>query len=174
MNINRKKQWLILILLVFSVSVFAEVKIGVINADEVIRRTARGKEAIKRLESLGILKQKKIAEMRNEIKKLENDLLSPAVKSEVKQTKNLLLQDKQTKLNRYIQDSRREYELKFKTEMEKLQQEVMPVITRIGKSMGYTIIFDARVAGISYFEKKIDITDLVIKEYDSFSAKKSK
>ena len=170
----KKTLTFVFVILIAGLYVHAEMKIGIINADEVIRRTARGQEVIKRLESLGILKQKKITEMRNEIKKLENDLLSPAVKSEVKQTKNLLLQDKQTKLNRYIQDSRREYELKFKTEMEKLQQEVMPVITRIGKSMGYTIIFDARVAGISYFEKKIDITDLVIKEYDSFSAKKSK
>ena len=51
--------------------------------------------------------------------------------------------------------------------MQTLQKEVMPIIDKIGKSKGFTLVFDLSIAGISYFDKTIDITELVIKEIDS-------
>ena len=51
--------------------------------------------------------------------------------------------------------------------MQKLQKEVMPIIDKIGKSKGFTIVFDLSISGISYFDKTIDITDVVIKEIDT-------
>jgi len=48
-----------------------------------------------------------------------------------------------------------------------LEKAVMPVIDQIGKSNGFTIIFDITRPGIVYFDQAIDITPDVIKAFDN-------
>jgi len=146
---------------------FAEVKIGVINAQKVIASTKRGKEIQAKLENYGKSKQKKVEAMQAEIKKLEAAIQSPALNEGTRQKKSEDLQKKKINLKRYYEDTQKELRKKYQTEMQTLQKEVMPIIDKIGKSKGFTLVFDLSIAGISYFDKTIDITELVIKEIDS-------
>ncbi|MEN8221986.1 MAG: OmpH family outer membrane protein [Acidobacteriota bacterium] len=146
---------------------FGEVKIGVINAQKVIASTKRGKEIQAKLENYGKSKQKKVEVMQAEIKKLEASLQSPALNESTREKKTLELQTKKTNLKRYYEDTQKELRRKYQTEMQTLQKEVMPIIDKIGKSKGFTLVFDLSIAGISYFDKTIDITEIVIKEIDS-------
>ena len=58
--------------------------------------------------------------------------------------------------------------------MMKLTNEVMPIIKKIGESKNYTLIFDIQSSGISYFDKTIDITNEVIRDYDAKYPEKTK
>ncbi|MEN8153564.1 MAG: OmpH family outer membrane protein [Acidobacteriota bacterium] len=163
------KKTLIMVVTILTLTLFAfsEVKIGVINAQKVIMATKRGKQIQKKLENLGKSKQQKAQTMQAEIKNLEKSLQSPALNNTAREKKALELQAKKTNLKRYVEDTQKELRRNYQKEMQKLQVEVMPIIDQIGKSKGFTIIFDLSIAGISYFEKTIDITNLVIKEIDA-------
>ncbi len=154
-------------ILTLSFYTFAEVKIGVINAQKVIASTKRGKEIQAKLENYGKSKQKKVEAMQNEIKELEKAIQSPALNDASREKKNEELQAKKINLKRYYEDTQKELRKKYQNEMQTLQKEVMPIIDKIGKSKGFTLVFDLSIAGISYFDTTIDITELVIKEIDS-------
>ncbi len=154
-------------LLTLAFYTFAEVKIGVINAQKVIASTKRGKEIQAKLENYGKSKQKKVEAMQAEIKTLEAALKSPALNSDAREQKTVALQTKKTNLKRYYEDTQKELRRKYQAEMQNLQKEVMPIIDKIGQSKGFTLVFDLSIAGISYFDKTIDITEIVIKEIDS-------
>jgi len=168
----KKTLTFVFVILIAGLYVHAEMKIGVIDPQKVVQNTTRGKEVMKKLENLGKAKQKTITDMRNEIKGLEKELLSPALNNEARQNKTVLLQDKQTKLKRLIEDSRRDFQVQYQKEMAKLRDQIMPVIAEIGKTQNFSIILDITTSGISYFDKTIDITELVIKAFNSKSGKK--
>lgn len=170
------KKTLVLIFTIFTLGalICAETKIGVISAEQVILNTIRGKQVKQKLEKLGKVIQGKIAKKDNEIKKLEKDLISPALNAETRERKATELQFKKTNLKRYAEDSRKEWQLQYKKEMMKLTNEVMPIIKKIGESKNYTIIFDIQSSGISYFDNKIDITNEVIRDYDAKYPEKTK
>jgi len=162
----KKQVILVFTILTLSLFVFAEVKIGVINAQQVIMNTKKGKEVTSRLEKLGQGKQKKVESMRSVIKKLETELASPALNTQTRESKSIQLQRKKTDLKRYIEDAQKEMQLKSQKELNILRKDIMPVIEKIGKEKGFTIILDLSTAGIAYFDKTVDITKEVISSYD--------
>ena len=170
------KKTLVLIFTIFTLGAFicAETKIGVINPDEVILKTIRGKQVKQKLEKLGKIIQEKTIKKENEIRKLEKDLVSPALNAETRERKRVELQTKQTNLKRFAEDSQKEWQLEFRKEMMKLTNEIMPIIKNIGKSKNYTLIFDYKNSGISYFDNTIDITNEVIRDYDLKYSKQNK
>ena len=167
-----KRIVLFIALLTVSLFVFAEVKIGVINAQKVIQGTKKGRAITQRLEKLGQDKQKQVESLRASIKQLEQELVSPALNAEARERKNTELQGKRTELKRFIEDAQRELQTKSQSELTKLREEIMPLIERIGKEKGFTVVLDLSISGIAYFDKSIDITDLIIAEYDKTYAGK--
>lgn len=161
----RSKKLLVLFLGVLFLSsglMFAEMKVGIINPEKVVRNTTKGKAVMKKLEDLSKGKQAKIKEMAGEIEKLEKEVMSPALNTETRQRKAMSLEDKKTRYKRYVEDSTRDFQMSYRQEMSKLQQEIMPVIAEVGKSLGYTLILDVSSSGISYFDPAIEITDKII------------
>ncbi len=170
------KKTLVLIFTIFTLGAFiyAETKIGVINPQQVILNTIRGKQVKQKLEKLAKGFQQKTIKRENEIKKLEKDLVSPALNAETRERKSVELQTKKINLKRFAEDSRKEWQAQWTKEMRELTNEIMPIIEKIGKSKNYTIIFDIQSSGISYFDKTIDITNEVIRNYDAKYPEKKK
>ena len=148
--------------------VFGQVKIGVINPEKVIRNTTRGKASLQKLDNIRASKQKRINQMQNEIKGIQNELQSPALGASARDTKSMQLQSRQTQIRRYIEDSQREIQLIVNAQMEKFRKEIMPLITDIGKAKGYSLIFDLRNSGVAYFDQAIDLTDELTRSWVSF------
>jgi Skp family chaperone for outer membrane proteins len=164
----KKSMTLISMLVILSLFTFGQttssskgIKIGVISPDRVVQNTARGKAIIESLNKLGRAKQQKIQNLRKELEDLNADLQKP-LSTSAKEEKQLLIQRKQTALKRFVQDSQAEYQREFMKVKKKLYDEIMPIIKKIGKDKGFTIIFDITTSGISYFDDKIDITNEVI------------
>jgi outer membrane protein len=163
------KKTIILMMAIFLLSVFAfsEIKIGVINPQKIMDNTKKGLEVQKRLQKLQGEKQKQGQAMQEEIKKLEKDLLSPALNNEARQKKTVELQEKQKALRRFAEDARNEFTQAYQKELAALEKEILPLIENLGKQKGFTVIFDVTTTGIAYFDQTIDITDEVIKAIDT-------
>lgn len=163
----RKTLILVVTVLVMSAFAISQVKIGVVNAQELLAKTKKGIEIQKRLEGLQQKKQKELTAKQEEIKKLEKEVLSPALNQETREKKTLDLQTKRKNLKRYIEDAQNEIQRASQKELVELEKAVMPLIDQIGKSKGFTIVFDITRPGIVYFDQAIDITGEVIKAFDA-------
>jgi outer membrane protein len=159
----RKSFVLIFTILVFSILVFSEVKIGVINAQEILSKTNIGKEVQKKLENLQNSRRKKVETLQNEIKNLQKDLTSPALNTEAREKKTRELEDKRLEYNRLLQDIQKELKNESQKEMMELYKKIMPIIKEVGVAQKFTLILDMTSSGIAYFDEAIDITNEVIK-----------
>jgi outer membrane protein len=163
------KKSLILIFTILTLGVFAfsEVKVGVINAQEIMQKTKRGQQVQKKLEGMQKERQQKIISMQDGLKKLEKELSSPALNADTRSKKTREAQDKKLQLQRFLEDAQKEMQMATQKEIMKLQKEIMPIIQEIGKQKGFTLIFDVTSSGITYFDKAIDFTAEVIKAVDA-------
>jgi Skp family chaperone for outer membrane proteins len=166
----KKNLLFIVALLALSTFVFSEVKIGIINPQGVLQTSIKGKEAIERLRSLNLSKQKRYEAMQKEIETLEKDILSPALNADTREKKNSDLQNKRIDIKRFAEDAQKDSMASQQKEFESLQRELMPIIEKIAKSGGFSVILDLNTAGVTYFEPSIDITNEVIKAYDAQAA----
>lgn len=163
----KKSFILIFTLLTLSLFVFSQVKIGIINAQEIIEKTQKGKLVQAKLESLQKQKQQQLEGMQNSIKQLQKELESPALNRDTREKKTRELEDKRIDYNRFIQDTQKEMQVRSQQELLALQKEIMPLIQQIGKAKGFTIIFDMTSSGIAYFDETIDVTAEVVKAVDA-------
>jgi len=163
----KKRLFLIFALLALTTFVFSEVKIGIINPQGVLQNSVKGKEVIERLRSLNMSKQKKYEAMQKEIEALEKEVISPALNPDTRDKKNMDLQNKRIEIKRFAEDAQKDSMSMQQKEFESLQRELMPIIEKIAKGAGFSLVLDLNTAGVTYFEPAIDITDQVIKAYDA-------
>jgi outer membrane protein len=166
----KKKLFLIFALLALSTFVFSEVKIGIINPQMVLQNSIKGKEAIERLKTVQISEQKKGETMQKEIDTLEKEVLSPALNQDSRDKKTTDLQNKRIDIKRFAEDYQKKMMSAQQKEFEKIQADLMPIIEKIAKADGCSLILDLNTAGVTYFEPSIDITDKVVRAYDAQSA----
>jgi outer membrane protein len=163
----RKTIVLVMTILVLTVFVFSEVKIGVINAQLILEKTKKGLDIQKKLEKFQEEKKQQMQKMQDEIEKLRKDLMSPALNTETRDKKTLDLQTKQKELKRFYEDAQNEFQRESQKELVALEKELMPLIENLGRSKGYSIIFDITKPGIVYYDNTIDITAEIIKAVDA-------
>ena len=166
----KKNLLLILALVALSTFAFAEFKLGIINPQAVLQASVKGKEAIERLRTMQVSKQKRYEAMQKEIENLEKESMSPALNAEARDKKAQDLVNKRTEIKRFAEDAQKDSMAAQQKEFEKIQTDLMPLIEKIAKENGYSLILDLTTAGITYFEPGIDITEKVIKAYDAQSA----
>jgi outer membrane protein len=150
-----------------SLTVLAETKIGVINAQDIIQKTKKGQQIQKKLEELGNSKRMEIETKQKELEKLQKELASPALNENTRTRKNREFEDKKINFNRLVKDIQKTLQEQQQKELMALYDEIMPLIQEIGKSKGFTLILDLANSGVAYFDQTIDITEDVIKAVDA-------
>lgn len=157
-----KKLLVLSMLLIFSLALFCEMKIAVVNSAEVIQKTVKGKAILSELQQIGQEKQKRINALQNEIQSLRADLEKP-LNAATKEEKQILLERKQTEYQRFIKDSQREFQRKQQQKMGLFQQQIMPLIKDYCEKEDYTLVLELNVnSPIVHFSESIDITDKII------------
>jgi outer membrane protein len=157
--------WFTVVLLLFAGSATAratELKIGYVDAVKVLDQAPQGKSALKRLEAEFAPRDKKLVELREKIKQLEDDLEKNALvlkESERRSRERDLLTYKRD-LNRATQEFREDYNLRRNEELASLQKLVYRTIVEIAKQQHFDLILHE---GTVYASDKIDITDLVLR-----------
>jgi len=149
-------------------------KIGVVNANEVLEKSAEGKRIIVQLEDKNKKNQNDIAKLDDEIRNLQTKLNTQrlTLTQEAMMNLNSDIERKQTQRKRFAEDSNREMNELSARLFQKIQNELIPIIQQIGKDMNLDVIFDLSQSGTLYFNPTIDLTEEVIKRYDASKAAK--
>jgi outer membrane protein len=146
-----------------------ELKIGSVDIHKVVNECNEGKEDKKALakkvediQRLIVEKQKELQEMRESLEK-QAVTLTP----EVRGTKEKELQTRVRDFQRWGQDKENEIKQQ-QAEMErKIATGLQKVIQKLGDDEGYTLILNKSENIVFFASKTIDITDRVIKAYDT-------
>ncbi len=151
-------------------------KIGTIDFQRILDTSTAGKEAqaqlnkqAKQMES--DLKSKG-AEIEEDRKQFEREAL--VMNKEMKDNKE---REMRIKINDFKQLQQRytgiARELQFRL-MGEIREKVDKLVQEIGKREGYLLIFERKEAGLVYMPSKIDLTDKLIKQYNTQHAKAQK
>jgi len=173
------RRWTIVILLVtvmlgFSLVARARqtIKIGVINSQEILEKSAEGKKAIAQLEEKNRKIQQDLAKLDEQIRQLESRLSTQQLTMTQEAILSLSadLDRKRTERQRMAEDAQRDMQELTQRLYMRIQSEVMPIINKLGQEKGLDLILDLREAGVLYFSSAVDLTQEVIKRYDASKA----
>lgn len=149
-----------------------DIKIGIINMRRVIAESTAGKAAEDKVKAFY---QEKRNELQQEMQTLQEDV------KQLESQRSVLSQD--AYLERANELQKRELDIQQKSkaaerQFQNMQQEEMqkffkiagPIVEAIGVEQGFTLIFDntpTQTNQVIYFDKSIDITDLVIERVNA-------
>jgi outer membrane protein len=147
-------------------------RIGVINSQDVLERSAEGKRVIARLQEKDKSNQGVLTKIDDEINQLQTRINTQrlTLAEEALYNMNADLQKKQTDRKRVAEDAVRDFQdLQVKL-FNKVQSELIPIIEALGKEKGFDLILDLAKSGAVYFNPTVDLTEEVIKRYDASKA----
>lgn len=144
-------------------------KIGVVNSQVVLEKSQEGKRVTSQLEAKNKTLQEDLARLDDKIRDLETRLNTQRLTLSQEALSNLMadLDKQRTERTRFVEDSRRELnDLQLRL-FNRLQNELRPIITEIGKEKNLDLIFDIGGSGIIYFNPSVELTEEVIQKYDA-------
>lgn len=151
-------------------------RIGFIDLQRVLVRSAAGVAAREQLERDKAVMQREMDTKRQELEKLRDELEKKGslLTGEARREKEEQLDRRRRDATRLADDFQRELVRKEQQLLVKVQQDLVGVIERVGKQKGYYLIVERRGAGVLYFSPDADITDDIIRAYDQEAATKGK
>jgi outer membrane protein len=145
------------------------IKIGVIDPERIVQESARGKQAIERLNKE---RDQRLAEgnrMRQEIADLQkrmNDGRLSLGQDKLKQL-NDEVEEKTIAIQRYGENAQREMQKLEQELMDPIEQQILRVINQVGAEQGYTLIFKKFQSGLVYADEAVDLSPVVIQRFDT-------
>jgi len=128
-----------------------------------------GKRVIAQLQDKDNKIQGELAKLDDDIRALETRLNTQRLTLSEESVLQLSsdLDRKRTDRKRKAEDSFKELQALQMRLFNRVQSELLPIIEQIGKDQGFDIIFDLSKSGSVYFNPTLDVTDEVIKKYDT-------
>lgn len=144
-------------------------KIGVINSQEILEKSAEGKKAIAQLEEKNRKTQQDLAKLDDQIRQLESRLSTQqlTMTQEAILSLSVDLDRKRTERQRMAEDAQKDMQELTQRLYMRIQSEVMPIINKLGQEKGLDLILDLRESGVLFFSPAVDLTQEVIKRYDA-------
>jgi outer membrane protein len=147
----------------------AETKVAVIDVQRVVTESDPGKGALQKLKQLqdqkmeeGKTLQAELDQLRDRFNKQRFTLAEDKLRELEKQ-----VEDKTISMKRFQDDASRELEETRRRELDALEQRIMPIIDQLGKEQGLTLIFNKFQSGLVYADSTVDITDEVIRRFNT-------
>jgi outer membrane protein len=158
-----------------SVPLFAQsapMRLAVIDVQRVLATSTAGKQAYEKLKKLQDERVARAQKLDEETKALENEINTKKLSLSEDKLNDMqkALSDRKIAMQRYAQDADREVSEARDRELAALEAKIKPIIDQIGKEMGLAAIFNKFESGLVYASEAIDITDTVIKRFDTASA----
>jgi len=150
------------------------IKIGVVNSQNVLERSAEGKRIMAQLQDKDKNNQSEITKMDEEIRQKETKLNTQrlTLTQEALMNLNSDLERLRTQRKRFAEDTLRDMNELTARLFQRIQAELLPIIEQVGKEKNLDVIFDLARSGAIYFNPTIDLTDEVIRKYDASKASK--
>ena len=151
-------------------------KIGYIDVQRVLARSAAGVAAREQLEKERGTIQKDMDGRRQELEKLRDEIekKGPLMSADARREKQEQFDRKRRDAARAADDYQKELEKKEGQLLQKVLKEVGGIIEMVGKEKNYYMIVEKRNAGVLYAANDADLTDEVIRAYDRDAGGKKK
>jgi len=145
------------------------IKVGVVNSQEILEKSIEGKKAIAQLEEKNRKTQQDLAKLDDQIRQLETKLNTQGLTMTQEAVISLSadLDRKRTERQRMAEDATKDMQELQQRLYLKIQNEVMPIINKLGQEKGLDLILDLRASGVLYFNPVVDLTSEVIRRYDA-------
>jgi outer membrane protein len=152
----------------------ADGKIGYIDMQRALNSSEAGKEAKDQLQVKLKKYQEQINAKQEELQKLKTDLEKQGVdlSETARAAKEKDYQQKLKDFQRFAKDAEEDLQARDGEFTKKLVEAMSKVVNEYGRKNSYTMIFDARGAGMLYADQKADLTDEVIKSFNASNPKK--
>lgn len=159
----KKILYLILLLgcFLYSQLAWAELKIGFVNALQLMESAPQVEQANKRLEQEFAPKQQNVVRSQQEVRRLEEQLSkNGAIMSEA-ESRNLSRDviAKKRDLKRLQDEFREDYNIRRNEELDKLQKRIIEVIQTVARQEGYDFILSD---GVVFASQRVDITSRIL------------
>ncbi len=158
-----------LLCLTFVGAAGAQTKMAVIDVEKILTDSDRGKAVIEEIKTFSKNKSEELVAMQKQIEALgktfEDGRLSLA--EDVLADMQKELEDKTIEIRRAQDDAERELKEMQSERFQKIEEDVLPIITEVGKDGGYTMILNKYQSGLVYADPMIDITPTVIERFDA-------
>ncbi|MGD8538839.1 MAG: OmpH family outer membrane protein [Candidatus Aminicenantes bacterium] len=148
------------------------IKVGVVNSQDVLERSAEGKRVMAQIQDKDKQNNARLNALDDEIRNLETRINTQrlTLTQEAMLQLSSDLDKKRTDRKRLAEDSLREMQEFTGKLFQRIQNELLPIIEQLGKEKNLDIIFDLARSGAIYFNPAIDITQDVIARYDASKA----
>jgi outer membrane protein len=147
----------------------AQLNVAVIDVQRVVTESDPGREALADLKQLSDAKvqegqslQQELTALREQFNKQRFTLSEEKLAEISKQ-----IEDRTIALQRFEDDAQRELNEARRRTLGGLEQRIMPVINDLGKERGFTLIFNKFQSGLVYADEAVDITDDVIRRFNT-------
>ena len=149
-------------------------KVAVVDIQKILNDSEAGKKAKADLETLIKSKQAHIDEQGNAIEKMKIDVEKQAsvLSVDARKAKEDEIEKLIREYQRMVQDSQAELKKQEGALTEAILKEINVLVKKIGETEGYSIILEKGT--VVYSDKRMDITDTVIKNFDELKSKSGK
>jgi len=144
-------------------------RIGVVDADVVIQKSAKGKAFFEDYQAFVKGKDDEIKGLIEgyQEKQKEYQAKQASLSEEKAKDMALELQRLQTDIKRKREDAERESQLRLNEGLDRFRRELAPLIRQIAQELGLDLVLNfGPNSNMVYFSDKINITEAVIKKYD--------
>ena len=148
------------------------IKIGVVNSQDVLERSAEGKRVMAQIQERDKQNNARLTALDDEIRNLETRINTQrlTLTQEAMLQLSSDLDKKRTDRKRLAEDSLRDMQEFTGKLFQRVQNELLPIIEQLGKEKNLDIIFDLARSGAIYFNPTIDMTQEVVAKYDASKA----
>lgn len=146
--------------------------VGVIDVQRLVLESAKGQAVLERLRNLTEQKQAEADAIQQEVRDLQAKVqagrasLSEDRLAEVEKE----LEDKIIEYQRFEDDAERQMQEEQAGAFAEIEDEMMPIISKAGAELQYTLIFNKFSSGLLYAEEEVDITDVILERYNAATA----
>ena len=146
-----------------------KIKIGYVDMESALNLIDEGKKEKDHLKKDFDVKQKKLDEMQEDVKKMKDDFDKQAamLKEDARAKKQQELQQKIMDLQQAYMGMQKDLQEKQQTITKNIFAKMRVIIEKIGDRDNYTLILDRNEANVLYFKRHMDITDEVVKTYNT-------
>lgn len=146
----------------------AEVKIGIVSVQQIIDRSQMGREAKEKVEALAKREQVKLAQLKAELERTQEDLQRQGglLSGKALEEKSAALRKREKDLARSMSDRREELVRQNREEVAKVVRAIDKAAIKFGADEGYVVLLEADPSLVLHHAKRLDVTEKVIQALD--------
>jgi len=154
----------------------APTRVGFIDVQQVLARSAAGVAAREQLERERANMQREMDGRRQELEKLRDELekKGPLMTPDARREKQDVFERKRRDAARLADDFQKELEKKEQGLLQGVLQQLSGIVSKVGRDRGYHLIVEKRGAMVLYASSDADLTDEVIRAYDQQAGTRGK